>query len=85
MVAAGDKQTSPTRNAQNQDNSLSLNMAVPMARRGLRMCSFYYGKITNTIISIQTKSYSAKTIYNVHERGSPLLTMLIIKLFRQTD
>ena len=60
-------------------------MAAHMASRGLRMRSFYYGKITNKITTIQTKPYSVKTIYNVNEWVSPLLTMLNIKLFRQTD
>ena len=75
----------PNSERQNQYNSLSLNMAAHMASRGLRMRSFYYGKITNKITTIQTKPYSVKTIYNVHKGVSPLLTMLSIKLFRQTD
>ena len=41
-------------------------MAAHMASRGLRMRSFYYGKITNKITT-QTKPYSVKTIYNVHK------------------
>ena len=35
-------------------------MAAHMASRGLRMRSFYYGKITNKITTIQTKPYSVK-------------------------
>ena len=57
----------PNSERQNQYNSLSLNMAAHMASRGLRMRSFYYGKITNKITTIQTKPYSMKTIYNVHK------------------
>ena len=60
-------------------------MATHMASRGLRMRSFHYGKIANEITTIQTKPYSVKTIYNVNEWVSPLLTILSIKLFRQTD
>ena len=60
-------------------------MVAHMASRGLRMRSFYYGKITNEITTIQTKSYSVKTINNVHKTFFPLLTILSIKLFRQTD
>ena len=50
-----------------------------MASRGLRMRSFYYGKITNKITAI--KKHSVKTIYNVHEWVSQLLTMLILNSF----
>ena len=57
----------PNSERQNQYNSLSLNMAAHMASRGLRMRSFYYGKITNKITTIQTKPYSVKTIYNIHK------------------
>ena len=56
----------PKSERKNQYNSLSFNMVAHMASRGVRMRSFYYGKITNEITTIQTKPYSLKTIFNVH-------------------
>ena len=56
----GIKLRRPTQNAQNQDNSLSLNMAAHMASRELRMRGFYYDKITNDLTTIEAIPYSVK-------------------------